>query len=248
MQKKINFLPIFVVFFSLCVLMLVLSLLNIVNRPVGLVELAGLSLLHKDSSVSQANLEPSVQHVANASLLKENEALREQFKTSTPRSTDLIPAYVVGTPTFIPNVTSITTLIIDKGAADGIKNDEIVVYKNNVVGKITKVTDHLSEVSIVTQSVITVPAQTLNGSLGVLKGSGSGQMLLANILPSDKISKGDILVTKGDLNIQGAGFPPNLVLGKIVAVYKQPSALFQTAEVQSLINFSSLSLVFVLVQ
>ena len=58
------------------------------------------------------------------------------------------------------------------------------------------------------------------------------------------LQKGDLVVSKGDVS-RGVQVPPNLVIGKIISVNKQTSNLFQTAQVQSLVDVSRLERVFV---
>ena len=67
-----------------------------------------------------------------------------------------------------------------------------------------------------------------------------------NFVLSDKFEKGDVVVTKGNIDEQGNGIPPDLIVGKIISVHKNPSALFQTAEIESLVNVSRLDTVFIL--
>jgi cell shape-determining protein MreC len=55
-------------------------------------------------------------------------------------------------------------------------------------------------------------------------------------------------LTNGDITLSGSGFPPDLVVGKITSVEKKPSSLFQKAEVESFINFSKITAVFVIVK
>jgi cell shape-determining protein MreC len=54
-------------------------------------------------------------------------------------------------------------------------------------------------------------------------------------------------LTKGDISLQNTGYPPDLTIGKIISVSKNPSDLFQKAEISSLIDFSNLEKVFVVV-
>ena len=62
-------------------------------------------------------------------------------------------------------------------------------------------------------------------------------MILDNVLLSDNIKRGEIVLTKGDLTINNTGFPEGLTVGKVIAIDKNPSALFQTAGIKNLIDF-----------
>jgi len=71
---------------------------------------------------------------------------------------------------------------------------------------------------------------------------------LDNVVLSDSIAVGDYVVTKGDLTIDNSGYPPSLIVGKIISVEKKSSDLFQRGKVKSLVDFSRLSTVFVVLQ
>jgi rod shape-determining protein MreC len=181
-------------------------------------------------------------------LIGDNKALRDQFQTTDPKSVNLLPADVVGAPGFVPGLSLPEILILNKGANDGIKIGDAVVYQNNLVGKVTQVSGNLSNVILLTNSSSQFIAQTLETKAqGVIKGQGGGGVIFDNVLLSDNLKKEDLVLTKGDINAQGSGFPPNLVVGKIISVSKNPSDLFQKAEVKTLIDLSNLEKVFIVI-
>lgn len=181
-------------------------------------------------------------------LVGDNKALKDQFQTENPRSTNLVSADVVGAPGFIPGLSVPEMLILNVGTKDGVKVGEAVVYQNNLVGKVTQVSVNLSNVMLLTNSSSQFIAETLGvKAQGIIKGQGSGKVILDNVVLSDELKKDDLVLTKGDIGAQNAGFPPDLTVGKIISVSKNPSDLFQKAEVQPLISFSNLEKVFVVV-
>ena len=177
----------------------------------------------------------------------ENSALSDQFQATFPKSSDLLPADVVGAPDFIPGFSLPETIIINRGTNDGAKVGQAVVFKNNLIGKITKANNFLSEVTLVTNSNSSFTAKTSSGGvLGVVKGQGGGQIILDNVLLSDDLKNSDLVLTNGDINTNGEGYPPGLVVGKIISVDKRPSALFQRAQLETFLDFSKLTTVFIL--
>ena len=181
-------------------------------------------------------------------LEEENNALRDQFQTVSLKSRQLIEATIVGAPSFIPNVTVPEQFVIDRGEKDGIEKGEIVVYKDNLVGKIIKTESSLSLVEIIGNSSLSFPAKSMDsGALGVIRGD-SGNLLFDNVLLSDSLKKDDFVLTKGEIDLQGLGFSPNLVVGKITSIEKNPSSLFQKARVKSLLDFTKLRMVFVMIK
>ncbi len=180
-------------------------------------------------------------------LERENSALSDQFQVSSPNSNTLLPANIVGAPSFIPGIAVPETFIIDKGTSDGITIGRAVVYKNNLVGKVTKANGFLSEVTLVTNPASSLTVKTSGSDvLGVIKGQGGGEMILDNVLLSDNLKPADLVLTNGGTNLNGTGYPPDLIVGKIVSVDKKASSLFQRAKVSSFINFSKIRTVFII--
>ena len=179
-------------------------------------------------------------------MVADNNALRDQFNFKNSKSNNLIPATIVGAPGFIPAITEPESYTLDKGENDGIKMGDAVVYEDNLVGRIIKVTKTLSSVQLITNSSSSFTAKTLeSNALGVVKGQGGGGLMLDNVVLSDSIKIGDLVLSKGDLGVLGIGLAPDLVAGEIVAVSKNPSDLFQRAKIESRLDFSKLDKVFV---
>lgn len=263
MQKRKNFLPHFLGFlilsaivflvFQIPLLKPVTSLVGGIFSPVQKITHSVFSIganigENKDlDDLKNQNLSLIKKLAEETKLSEDNKALRDQFETQNPKNQSLIPANVVGAPSFIPGVSVPENLIIDKGETDGIKIGDAIIYKDNIVGKVTKTTAYLSVVTLISSSSLSFTAKTMQTQTqGVLKGEGGGDMILDNVLLSDKLTVKDIVLTKGDLNEKGQGFPPDLIVGKISSVSKNPSDLFQKAEVKSFIDFSKINMVFVL--
>ncbi len=180
---------------------------------------------------------------------KEIQALRDQFATTVPVSSSLLPVHIIGLKAFIPGVSLPEQIIIDKGKKDGIGNNAAVIYKNNVVGKVAIANDHVSLIDLSFKKGFSVTATTSQAnSLGISKGQGQGSILLDNVVLSDSLTKGDLVVTKGSTDSDESGIPPGLVIGKIISIDKKASNLFQTARVQPLIDVTHVSTLFVVLK
>ena len=262
MQKRKNFLPHFVGFLILSFIVFAIFQIPLFKSVTSIIEgifspvqkvtyniFSGVTNIGQNKAVSDLktqNLDLIQKLVDENKLLDDNKALRDQFATQNPSSQTLIPAVVVGAPGFIPGISVPENLIIDRGELDGVIVGDAVIYKDNLLGQVTKTTSYLSVVTLITNSSLSFTAKTLKTqTLGVLNGEGGGDMVLNNVLLSDKLNIGDIVLTKGDLNEKGQGFPPNLVVGKIISVSKNPSDLFQKAEIKSLIDITKLNTIFV---
>jgi rod shape-determining protein MreC len=195
------------------------------------------------SRLKEENLNLSKKIVDQKKLESDIAAFRNQFETETIRTSDLLPSEVLGIKGFVPNITPPEYLVIDKGSADNVRKEDAVVFKDNYVGKVERVSIFQSKVLFPTNSAFSTSAKTQTGVLGVIKGQGGGEMILDNVLLSEKISVGDLVLTGPDTDLNGSGASPNLIIGKIVSIEK--SELFQKARIKSLIDYSTLSRVFV---
>lgn len=261
MPKK-SFLPVFLLLLFLSVAFFFLGRAGFLAGPSELLtkiasplERAAFSLSSskaKDSKIAAENKTLVKKLADTQKLAAENSALRDQFETSIPKSQNLLPANVVSAPSFVPGISSPEYLTIDRGSSDGVKVGSAIVFKDNIVGKVTQISSSLSKVTLVSNSSATFPAKTISikgetgvGALGVVRGLGGADLVLDNVLLSDNLQVGDYVVTKGDLQVDGTGYPPSLIVGKIVSVEKKASELFQRAKVRSLLDFSKLNMVFV---
>lgn len=253
MPKRDNFLPIFSIFLFLSVLIFILSKTGVLDKPVSFLGkiTAPVSYLTNNllrgavqvgenreiKKLREENLNLVKKLVDQKRLQSENEALRDQFLTENPKSLSLLPANIVGMRGFIPGVSVPESFIIDKGSKDGVGIGAAVVFKDNLVGKVVKTSDFLSSVILVTNASSGFAAKTASGVLGVIKGQGNGEIIFQNALLSENLKKGDFILT--------IEIPPGLLVGEIISVEKNPTELFQSGKVRSLINFSRLSKVFV---
>ena len=153
---------------------------------------------------------------------------------------------MIGAAAFVPGVSVPDRLVINKGQTDNIKLGSAVVIKDNLAGVISQVSANISQVDLISNQSLSFTAKTQNGAIGVIKGGSS--LTLNNILLSENVTAGELVLTKGNIGIDGTGAPADLVVGKVTSVEKNPSDLFQKAKVESFINFVNLSTVFVYMQ
>lgn len=259
MKTRENFLPAFLVIAFLCILILSLSLSgnlkflsSFLEKGTSGIQTITFSIFHKlpfvsiDSRIKELegkNLELLSRIADFEKLQKENQALSDQFQTSYPRSIQLLKAEIIGAPGFVPGVLLPTNLILNKGSKDGLKVGQAVVIENNLVGTIANVSVNLSKVNIINNSSSSFTAKTENGALGIVRGGGG--LTLNNVLLSESIKDLELVLTYGDMNLDGIGIPADLVVGKITEIEKNPSDLFQKAKLESFVDFTRLSTVFI---
>lgn len=254
MQKRKGFFTTFLILTVISVFLIILSGLGYLNGFTGFLEnltvpvqRTTFGFLHSKrndteeiSKLKEENGKLLSQIIDQKELQKENNALRDQFQETSIPSRKLLLATIVGS---FDN-----QIMIDKGTNENLKTGDIVIVKNNLIGKISKVSEHTSAVDLINGEKISITAKTFQSeAIGIVKGQG-GNIVIENVVLSDKLKKDDIVVTKGDVDSSGNGFPPGLVIGKIATVNRKASNLFQSAEIESFLNFDKLEKVFVIVK
>lgn len=170
--------------------------------------------------------------------LSETQAYLSQSKALDPQIYTYLPARPIGLSRFLK---------IDKGSESGIKPGQAVVYKDNLLGEIVRVTPNQAEVLLITDpdSRIAAFSSNENGKAkGVLSGEFGSQMLLDKILHAEQISPKDLVYSEGT---EGK-FPRGLILGQVLSIDEKPNEVFKLAKVQPVFDLRDLDLIFVLTQ
>jgi rod shape-determining protein MreC len=177
----------------------------------------------------------------------ELKALRDQFGGKAGDSKKLLPVRIIGMRRFVPGVSVPDTLTINAGSRNGIKKGMTAIYKNMLVGKVSVVSQNISIIDLPSSQSYSFTGKTLeSNALGVVQGAKDGSYVLGNVVLSYTLTVGDQVITKGDIDATGKGFPPDLVIGEITSVSKIPSALFQAAEIKNALDVTKLTDVFVM--
>ncbi len=258
MQKRSNFFYIFLLFILLTGVVFFLSEFNFLKFPSSII--SSLFSPLQSAAYSVSNIKGESKEVSDLKLENENlreelskrksseedlKALRDQFENSYPSSLILISADVIGSPNFVPGVTIPTSFILNKGERDGVRMGQAVIIKNNLIGIVSKTLNNTSSVRLITNPDLSFTAETEIGITGVIKGDGSKDIILDNVVLSEKIEIEDLILTRGDVEESGKGIYPNLIIGKVSSIDKKESSLFQRAKIQTLIDISKISRVFI---
>lgn len=174
---------------------------------------------------------------------KDNEALRSQFEAGTTKNYKLMPAHVIG---FLGRSQIPSSLIVDRGKADGIKTEMAVIVAQNLIGKIGKVSQNYSEVVLVNNKNFSTLAETADqDATGVISGQ-EDFILFDRVAVNENIASGQIVIAKGEVNDKGFGSPPDFIIGKIVSVSRSESLPFQTAKVEPSTDVLRLNMLFII--
>ena len=172
-------------------------------------------------------------------LEKENKRLRKLLDFRQQIKSPLLPAEIIASsPT-----PWMDTLVIDKGTKDGIHQGMPVISEKGIVGYVFKTTYLVSTVMVVTHYNCRVDAIVQRTrSRGVAGGLLKGRCRIFNVLRSENIEVGDVVVTSG----LGSRFPRGLLIGTIQKVERKSYGLFQEAELLPATDFNKLEEVYVL--
>lgn len=192
------------------------------------------------------------QVIQNESALQENVQLRRDlaYRDSKvfPRDFRPIAARVISNP---PSPYE-QRVVIAAGHADGIRDTNAVVTADGLVGQVTKVFSHVSQVTLLTDDTSAVSAVDLpTAAAGILRhGQGSlGALILDQVAKEKTAARGDVVITAGS---PGHGklpsiYPRGIQIGIITSVGTNDTENYKQVQVQPFVDFSSLSSVLVLV-
>jgi rod shape-determining protein MreC len=178
------------------------------------------------------------------SLEEENEILRQYLKFFKEEKKPFVLASIIFRGGFTSNNLE-KNIIIDKGSADGIKEEVAVLDDQGVIiGKVTQIKNNLSEVCLITNAECKIAAKLQNNdkTAGIIKGEHGLTIKMEFVPQTEEVKEGDIVVTSG----LEQSIPRGLVIGKVTKVDKVSNELWQSAIIEPLVDLDNLSIVAVL--
>ena len=193
----------------------------------------------------------------NEKLEEENEQLREQLAESQtaerdarelrrlldlPKSEGYPEAEAVTARVLVRSPTVwYSTIQIDKGEDDGIREDMPVVAAGGLIGRVTAVSDSTAQVTQITDASSAVSAEVLpDGANGVIKPDvGEPEDLLLDFVEKDRpIREGNIVVTSGFTGSRLESlFPRGIPIGKVIRSDPDERELYQRVHVEPYVDF-----------
>ncbi len=168
----------------------------------------------------------------------ENKRLRKFFNFQASSGDSFFVAGVIGrdpSPWF-------KTIMIDKGAANGLTKGLPVLVAEGIVGQIVSVSKNYARVLLITDRSSAIDALVQNSRIrGIFKGNNTENCIFKYVLRKNDINPGDIIVSSGFDGI----FPKGLRIGTVLAVHKSNSHLFQKVMIKTFVNFDTLEEVLV---
>ncbi|HJV34602.1 rod shape-determining protein MreC [Geomonas sp.] len=137
------------------------------------------------------------------------------------------------------------TLVVDRGAVDGLQEGMPVLAAGGVVGRLVKVAPQSSRVLLLTDHASAIAAIVQRSrARGIVRGAGGGRCSMEFTVKDDDVKVGDTVITSGI----GGVFPKGLPIGEITMVKKGQYGVFQTIEVRPSVNIGKLEEMLVLLQ
>ena len=137
------------------------------------------------------------------------------------------------------------TIMIDKGAKDGLTRGLSVLVSEGIVGQIVAVSNRYSRVVLITDrnSAVDALVQT-SRARGIVKGNDTDLCSFRYVLRKNKIEPGDMIISSG---LDGV-FPKGLRIGWVVELKENSSQLFQEITIKTCVDFDRLEEVLVLIK
>lgn len=135
------------------------------------------------------------------------------------------------------------TIIIDKGAGDGIAKGSPVLVSEGVVGQIIEVANNYARVLLITDRNSAVDALVQNSRVrGMVKGNNEDHCFFVYALRKYEVRQGEMIVSSGLDQV----FPKGLMIGRVLEVTKAHTQLFQNIVIETSVDFEKLEEVLVL--
>lgn len=167
-----------------------------------------------------------------------NERLRRLLDLQQDMQQTLIAAQVIGkdpSPWF-------HTIMIDKGAEDGVIKGRPVINPEGIVGLVVEATAHYAKVMLLTDpnSAVDALVQDIRAR-GIIKGGTAGYCVFNYVLRKHNIVVGDLVISSG---MDGV-FPKGLPVGQVATIVKREAGIFQDVTVTPRVDFEQLEEVLV---
>lgn len=145
-----------------------------------------------------------------------------------------------------------STLKIDRGSGDGVREDQPVIAAGGLAGKVTSVTGGTAEVTLITDAASAVTAQVMpEGATGIVKPEVGkpDDLLLDFVQRGRQVREGATVVTSGFSSGEiRSRFPRGIPIGKVSRVDLEEIELYQRVHIRPFADLRGIDLVQVLTE
>lgn len=143
-------------------------------------------------------------------------------------------------------------IVLGAGSANGVRYNSPVVTADGLVGRVTGVTRHTAQVTMLTDEDSAVSAIDLNtNAQGIVRhAQGAGDTLyLDRVAKQDPVHIGDPVITSGwQTGTLTSLYPRGIPIGRVSSVSRSDTSLYPYVQVAPLVDFNALDSGIVLVR
>lgn len=143
-----------------------------------------------------------------------------------------------------------STIKVDKGSGDGVREDQPVIASGGLAGKVTRVTGGTAEVTLITDAGSAVSGQIMpDGASGIVKPEvgNPNDLLLDFVEKGRRVTEGTTVVTSGFRSSRVESlFPRGIPIGRVTKVDFDEVELYQRVHVKPFADLRQLDFVQVL--
>lgn len=182
-----------------------------------------------------------VDYVRLRALEDENRSLAASLEFERDTGYDFVPARVIARSVDPRSA----TVVIDRGAKDGVESGMAVVIGNGIlVGKVTSLKERVSTVTLVSDGTSRLAAAAVGNErlFGLVEGGGNNVARLTLVPQSEPLKRNDLIITAGTEE----KIPPHLVIGIVNEVEGTDTDPFKNASIEPLAKRDRLDIVMIL--
>ncbi len=135
------------------------------------------------------------------------------------------------------------SIIIDVGTKRGASVDDIVVFGNALVGRISAIGRSSGRVVLITDPASNVPSRLLKSrTQGIVQGTADGTCIMKYVPRQTEINESDEVISSGI----GGVFPKSIYVGDVIEVKQKNAKLFKDIKIKPRVAISKIEQVLVI--
>lgn len=197
------------------------------------------NILKENETLKSENYRLNLENIKLQSLMDENERLKELLNIKEGNNID----FAIANIRFRDPLSVYDEFFIDLGSNDGIKENMVVLNKDILLGRVSKVYEDRAVVDLISKNG--AYTSILIGDkkyIGILKGENSNSLNIEYIVNDANIEVGDKVVTSGISDI----YPKGQYIGEVASVKDKEGGLFKEVKLTLPFNIFEIKEVIIL--
>lgn len=163
-------------------------------------------------------------------LYKQTKGENQELKRQLNYTQELNYSYITGQIISRTNNYLHRELITNIGESQGIKNTQMVLAKNNFIGRVISSSNNTSNILLITDNDSKIPAIGVNSRIKFIARGLDDGSLNCDYLNNNQLEEGELVVTSGDSEL----IIPNIIIGTVLkkdnSFYIKPNVNFNEIE------------------